>query len=191
MRNQAMAVKAHTHGMTAEEFDQFAALPENAERLLEFIAGEVYEVPSNPFASMISILISAALLSFVRPRDLGYVTGEAGGYWVAGERYAPDVAFIAKARMPQLATEGYNPVAPDLAVEIDFPSTVQSADRLRIKIANYLAAGTVVWVVRPHAQRVEVYVPGQPVRILGIDDRLDGGAVLPGFSLPVRDFLQT
>jgi hypothetical protein len=33
---------------------------------------------------------------------------------------------------------------------------------------------------------VEVYTPGAPARLLGLEDTLDGGAVLPGFTLPVR-----
>ncbi len=30
---------------------------------------------------------------------------------------------------------------------------------------------------------IEVYVPGQPVKLVGVDDTLDGGDVLPGFTL--------
>jgi Uma2 family endonuclease len=58
---------------------------------------------------------------------------------------------------------------------------------LRVKVANYLAAGTLVWIVRPETKIVEVYAPGQPMRKVGVDGSLDGGDVLPGFSLPVRD----
>jgi hypothetical protein len=32
-----------------------------------------------------------------------------------------------------------------------------------------------------------VYAPGQPVKTFGIDDTLDGGDVLPGFALAVRE----
>jgi Uma2 family endonuclease len=173
--------------MSVEAFDAYALLPENADRILQYVAGEVVEVPSNPYASEISSFFIAALLAFVRPRGLGRVTGEAGGYRVMGERYAPDVAFVSKARQAELAREGYNPVAPDLAVEVDFPSTYASQAQLRIKIANYLAAGTVVWLVLPETKMVEVYAPGQPVRLLRVDDTLDGGAVLPGFTLPLKD----
>lgn len=59
---------------------------------------------------------------------------------------------------------------------------------LRIKVVNYLAAGTVVWVVLPDTKRVEVYVLGQLVKIVGMDGVLDGsdGGVLSGFLLPVK-----
>jgi len=38
---------------------------------------------------------------------------------------------------------------------------------------------------------VEVYISGQPVRKIGLDGVLDGGDVLPGFSVTVRDIFQS
>jgi Uma2 family endonuclease len=178
---------AVTQRLTVEEFDQWVELPENADRLFEYIGGEIVEVPSNPYASYIAGRVFRHVANFVEDNDLGYATGEAGGYMVFGERYAPDVAFISKERQPQLAQEGYNPNPPDLAVEIDFPSTHKSQHDLTIKVGNYLSAGTVVWLVYPETQRVEMYTPGQPVKILDAKGVLDGGAVLPGFQLAVKD----
>lgn len=173
--------------VTAQAFEAFATLPENADKRLELVGGEIVEVPSNPFASKISMRIGRHLGNFVDAHDLGHITGEAGGYQVLGERYAPDVAFISKARQPQLATEGYNPNPPDLAVEVEFPATRESQHRLTIKLAAYLAAGTTLWVVYPETQQVHVFAPGQPVNIVGRGGALDGGDILPGFSLPVKD----
>jgi Uma2 family endonuclease len=170
---------------TVEDFDQFIQLPENADKIFEFIRGELFEVPSNPFSSYISGRVFRRVANFVEDNNLGYTTGEAGGYRVFGERYAPDVAFLAKGK--PLSQSGYNLTAPDLAVEVDFPSTTESLTNLRTKIANYLAAGTVLWLVLPETKTVEVYVPGEPVKPLGIDDTLDGGAVLPGFKLAVKE----
>jgi len=39
----------------------------------------------------------------------------------------------------------YNPLAPDLAIEVLSPSN--DDDEMRIKIANYLAVGTILWVI--------------------------------------------
>ena len=181
-----MAVE--TGRLTVEEFDRFAALPENADKLFEYIGGEVVEVPSNPYVSEIAYNIGFAIKLYLRERGIaGHVTGEAGGYMVSGERYAPDVAFISKARQAELATQDYNPNPPELAVEVDFPSTYQSQKDLRTKVVNYLAAGTVVWVVLPETKEVEVYVPGQPRKLVSVDGTLDGGDLLPGFTLPVKE----
>jgi Uma2 family endonuclease len=176
-----------TRPYTAEEFEAFTKLPENAERSFELIGGEIVEVPSNAFASKISSRILGFFFVYLLHKNIGHLTGEAGGYMVSGERYAPDVAFISYIKQPELAREGYNPNPPDLAVEVDFPSTYESQQKLITKVANYLAAGTVVWVVLPDAQKVWVYTPGQPAKQYGIDGVLDGGDVLPGFTLAVKD----
>lgn len=173
--------------MTVEAFEQFTELPENAERLFEYIGGEVYEVPSNPYVSMIASRISMFIGMYLLENDIGYVTGEAGGYRVAGERYAPDVAFIAKSKQPELARHGYNPNPPDLAVEvISDASNHEELANLRVKITNYLAEGVVVWVVDPDRRTVEVHQAGRAVQVVGEGGAVSGGDVLPGFQLDVQ-----
>jgi len=171
--------------VTAEEFEAFVNLPENADRTFELVAGEIVEVPSNPYASQIAARISMYIGMYLLQHNIGHVTGEAGGYIVSGERYAPDVAYISKPRQPELARAGYNPNPPDLAVEVVFPTAPETARLLTVKVANYLAAGTVVWVVYPETKEVEVFAPGQPAHILNREGTLEGGELLPGFSLAV------
>lgn len=172
---------------TLEQFEAFVDLPENAEKMFEFIGGEIVEVPSNPFASFIGSIILGKLIDFVLENDLGYVTGEQGGYMVGGERYAPDVAFISNERQPELATSGYNPNPPDLVVEVVSSDRNDERDKLRVKITNYLAVGTVVWLVRPDDKRIEVHAPGQQVQTFDETDTITGDDVLPGFELPLSD----
>lgn len=170
--------------LTVEEFERLVDLPENADRLFEYIGGEAFEVPSNPRVSEIASIISARITVYLEEKGIeGHVTGEAGGYRVSGERYAPDVAYISAARQPELAEKGYNPIPPELAVEVISPS--EREDNITVKLGNYLAAGVLVWLVRSEAQQVQVCAPGQAVRVLGINDTLDGGDVLPGLAIPV------
>src|SRR5437763_218048 len=115
----AVAVQAH---LTVAEFDRPAELPENTDKRLEFIGGEVVEVVSNNYASEIAARILIDLGVYVRSRNLGPVTGADGGYMVSGERYIPDVAFISKAKQPEPSHATYNPKPPDLAVEVVSPS---------------------------------------------------------------------
>ncbi len=130
--------------VTVAEFDRFVEQPENADKLFEYIGGEIVEVPSNPYVSHIASRINRRLGNFVEDRDLGYITDGQGGYTVSGERYAPDVAYLAKKNGP-LAAKGYNPNPPDLAVEV--LSSARDRDLVRLKIANYLAAGTLTWSI--------------------------------------------
>ena len=173
--------------MTPEEFDRWALLPQNRDRRLEFIDGEVVELVTPSDASKIASRISGYIFVYLQQNDIGELTGADGGYIVAGARYIPDVAFIRYARQTHPAA-AYYPVAPDLAVEvISNPDNAQELHDLRRKVSNYLSAGTVVWVVEREARTVEVHTPGQPVSLLGGDAALSGDAVLPGFMLKVAD----
>ena len=175
--------------MSAEEFDIFAQQPENADKLLEFINGEIVEVPSNPYVSEIANLISFFIRLFlVQNKIEGHVTGEAGGYMISGERYAPDVAFISYDRQPQLARKGYNPNPPELAVEvISNSANIEEQRQLRMKLSGYLAAGVLVWVVNPDEQLVEVHQTGKAAYIVDATGTLTCGDVLPNFELSVKD----
>ncbi|MEP7287342.1 MAG: Uma2 family endonuclease [Chloroflexota bacterium] len=133
-------------------------------------------------ASRISYFITEYNLNHDEP---DYITGEAGGYVMTeGNVFNPDVAYISKVRLPQIP-ERESPIPPDLAVEIKSPTDSKRA--LRRKIERYLDSGTsLVWLVSPDEQIIEVYVPDQDVQQLGIDGTLDGGEVLPEFTLTVR-----
>jgi hypothetical protein len=49
-----------------------------------------------------------------------------------------------------------------------------------------------VWVIDPERTTVAALIPNQEARLLTPGDTLDGGDVLPGFSVPVADiFAQT
>jgi Uma2 family endonuclease len=178
-----MAVQ--TQQYTVEEFDQMVMLPENTDRRLEYIGGEIVEMVSNNYSSEVAARILGYIFAYLLQNNIGRVTGADGGYQIAGERYIPDVAFISKAKQPEPSHDAYNPNAPDLAVEV--LSSSDKADDIRIKIANYLAACTLLWVVEPESKTVEIYVTGQKGQRARVGDTLNGGDVLPDFTLAVKD----
>jgi Uma2 family endonuclease len=76
--------------------------------------------------------------------------------------------------------------APLVAVEIK--SLSNSYIDLRDKAAQYMVHGTQMVILSfPVPHLLEVYQPGQDVQILTMDDTLDGGEVLPGFTIAVKD----
>lgn len=172
--------------LSLAEFESFTQLPENADRSWELVAGEIVEtMPSNPYCSYIAARILIRLGIYLLENDLGFVTGEGGGYAVGEDVYAPDVGFIRRTRVHELARSGFNPVPPDLAIEVVSPT--DSERKLRLKIFNYLSHGVHVWVVYPDDFTVEVYVPGGAVQVLARDAVLTVPDLLPGFELPVAD----
>lgn len=181
-----MTVKTRERA-TLDEFETFISSPENSDKLFEFINGEIIEVPSNPYASKIAGKIFGELYIYLKRNDIEHLTGEAGGYMVSGERYAPDVAYISYERQPELAGQGYNPNPPELAVEvISDPNNAEEQRRLRFKVANYLSAGVTVWVVNIAERLIEIHQAGRTSQEL--DERgILTCEVLPGFELPVKD----
>lgn len=175
--------------ITLEEFETFLQLPENTSRIFELIDGEIVEkMPSNPLSSNIATRIIIPIGNYLATNDIGYLTTEAGGYKIFGDTYVPDVAFISKSRLPELPYIGFAPIPPDLAVEVVSPT--DDKDELLSKVANYLAAGVLVWVLYPLEKEVKVFAPGQPVQTVDIKGVLDGGEVLPGFKLAVKDIFR-
>ncbi len=56
---------------------------------------------------------------------------------------------------------------------------------------TWLAHGTrLVLVVYPDEQRVRVHRPDEPPQELQDADVLDGSEVVPGWTVPVRDFFE-
>jgi Uma2 family endonuclease len=86
-----------------------------------------------------------------------------------------------------MSDEYPDPVAPSWAVEIVSPT--DKAINVRNKRSIYIAAGILYWEIYPDLQRVDVYAPGQPMVTVGMDGTLDGGRVLPGFTVALKDIL--
>ncbi len=174
-----------TRYVTDDEFDRFVMLPENRDRNFEYIAGEIVEVVSNSKASRAAVKMLARVGIHVEDNHLGCVTGADGGYVVWGEKYIPDGAYVSYARQPQPPNVPYNPIAPDLAIEVLSPGNTEI--EMTRKIGNYIAAGTVVWVADPDQKTIDVYTPTQPRKTLRVGQVLEGGDVLPGFRLAVAN----
>jgi Uma2 family endonuclease len=170
--------------MTLDEFHEFIDAAEQRDRHFELIEGTVIEKMASFTPSRIAMRIGRFLANF--GDDIGYVTGADGSYILSPhDEFMPDVGFILRARLPtppEREVEG----PPDLAVEVKSPT--DNKRDMRMKAETYIRLGTrMVWLVFPDEQRVEVYLSGRDVIELAIDDVLEGGDVLPGFELPLRD----
>ncbi|XWX02733.1 Uma2 family endonuclease [Aggregatilineales bacterium SYSU G02658] len=171
--------------MSAADFDQWAQAQLD-DTTYELISGEVHHVPSNPYASLLAWYISLLIGNFVLEHKLGWLTVADGGFQVGEERYAPDVAFVRAERQRRPVREGYNPLPPDLAVEIISSDTAREHELLRHKVTHYLSAGTVVLILNSVKETVELHAPGQPPLIGDATSRITFGDLLPGFTLDLQ-----
>jgi len=99
---------------------------------------------------------------------------------------APDVAFVRRERVLAAGrVDAFWRGAPDLAVEVISPNDLYT--EVEDKVAEWLEHGArMVVVVNPRRRTVAVHRPNRPLRVLAIDDTLDGEDVVPGWSLPLR-----
>jgi Uma2 family endonuclease len=174
---------------TARETDVLAALEGPRKRRCELIEGVLVEKPMGYRESSLALFLAVALDGFVRPRNLGLISGEAGAVQLFGGLIRiPDVAFTSWDRLPgrRVPDAPIPALVPDLAVEI--LSRSNTLAEMARKRQEYFTAGVrLVWEIDPDARTVSIYTGADTVRVLGAGDTLDGGAVLPGFTLPLPE----
>ena len=177
-----------TKQVTVDEFERMSL-----EGRWELIDGEL--VPLSP-ASLKSATtthrIGRLIGNYVDDHDLGLVTSPEGGFVLFPDRetlVAPDVGFVRQDRVPpEEEHDRFARLAPDLAVEVLSPSD-RMASALA-KVSMYLEAGVeVVWLVDPVKCTITIFAGNESPVTLGEEDTLDGGRVLPGFSIQVADLL--
>lgn len=176
-----MTAPAPTRLITAEEF---LHMPEN--RGAELVDGVIVEKHMGNESSWLGSEILILIGLFVRTGRLGRVFGPDNGVriWPGRPNHVlkPDVTFVRSRRTP---VKGWQTVVPDLVVEVVSPS--DEAEELERKLADYREAGVaLIWVVYPGTQSAHVLTPGQRIEIPRTGS-LDGGEVLPGFSLSLPD----
>jgi Uma2 family endonuclease len=169
-----------TQLLTAEEL---FLLPESEQG--ELVRGALQPMsPTGYIHSRLTHRLVLALGNWAAAEHAGVVGGELGFILMRNPDtvLAPDIHFIQADQAPAEGTPGYLSLAPDLAVEVLSPSN--SASDMQEKIRIYLDAGVrLIWIVDPARNTVAEYAHGGATRWLTAADTLDGGDVLPGFSL--------
>ncbi|SRR5260221_2828172 len=186
-----MTIQDKTRLYTAADLWELSKRPEYADKSIELTEGYIVEVAASSIKpSLVTHKIELVIGNYVDEHNLGYVTNAEGGYELSPTTVlAPDVGFIAKARITSLP-ERYFPGAPDLAIEV--VSSTDSVKATQRKAAKYLAFGTrLVWIFYPAERAVDACtaIPdgGMIIHEIDIDGMLDGGDILPGFKVAVRD----
>jgi Uma2 family endonuclease len=159
-------------------------------RLCELVDGVLVEKPMGMRESILAVELILHLGAFVKAMKLGRVAGEGGMMQLRQALVRiPDVAFISRSRLPggRLPPGGAPLIAPDLAVEILSPSNTRR--EMARKLREYFEAGArLVWYIDPDPRTVAVYVePEKSTVVLTEQDVLDGGTVVPGFTLALRE----
>ena len=172
--------------------DDVVRLNDHEDRLYELVDGILVEKTVGLEESCIAMKIGRLLGNFVDPQDLGVVAGEGGTLQLDINLVRiPDVSFISWGRMPrgELPKEPVPLLVPDLAVEVI--SRSNTPKEMTEKLREYFEKGVrLVWYVRPRTRVVDVYTAPDRFTRLTASMQLDGGDVLPGFSVRVGELFE-
>lgn len=154
-------------------------------RLCELVDGTLVEKVMGYRESLLAGGILVFLREFVDARNLGLVTGPDGMMRLyPGLVRIPDVAFTSWDRLPagRVPEQAIPDLAPDLAVEV--LSKGNTPGEMYRKLREYFDAGVrLAWLVDLDTRTVEVYCEPNHSTTHYENQSLDGGDVLPGFSL--------
>jgi Uma2 family endonuclease len=161
-------------------------------RLCELVDGVLVEKAMGQYESRLAAVLIHYLEVFLDRHDLGVVYGaDATLRLMPGLVRIPDVSFVSWDRLPghELPAEPIPDLVPDLAVEVLSESNTEA--EMKRKLREYFQAGSrLVWLVDPQTRTARVYTVPRRSRLVAEDEALDGGAVLPGFSLTLREWFQ-
>jgi len=172
---------------TATEAD-LLRLSHKSDRIYELVDGTLVEKVMGYPESTLATWIIRLLGAYLDINDIGELGGADGTLRLDDDQIrAPDVSFVRheKRNAGNQIRRAVPRWAPDLAVEVLSPSNTPA--EMARKLRDYFGAGTLlVWIVDPERRTVTVHTSATDCHTLTEADTLDGGEVLPGFTLAVR-----
>lgn len=158
-------------------------------RLCELVDGALVEKAMGFSESCLAAAMIAFLRAFVIPHNRGLVSGADGTIRLfPGLVRIPDAAFVSWDRIPdrRMPAEPIPDLSPNLAIEIlSEHNTPREMARKRREYFN--ADVELVWQIDPRTRTVAVYTAPEQAILLDETQTLDGGLVLPGFSLSLAE----
>jgi Uma2 family endonuclease len=164
------------------------ALHDHEDRLCELVDGVLVEKVMSTYEALLASWLLYHVWAFLDQHDLGIALGADGMLRLKPKLVRiPDISFISWDRLPsrELPDQPIARLVPDLAVEV--LSKGNTKGEMERKLHEYFDAGvSLVWFVQPKTCTVDVYTTPTKVRRLRRDQTLEGGEVLPGFTLPLQ-----
>lgn len=173
--------------VTIQDFEAFVGLPENSERLFELIDGKIVEKMPTEEHGFLVMFLAGEIYIYLKKNPIGRLVVEVR-YQLPEDHHnsrLPDISFTGHQRSRPIVTTGVVPQMPDLVIEVKSPSDVML--KMREKALSYLSSGAkMVWLVFLHKKEIEVFTADH-IKVLSIENVLDGGDVLPEFTLALKD----
>ena len=156
-------------------------------KLYELVEGTLVEKGMGHIESIVAAKLVVRLGGFIELHQLGYFSGADDLIELMPKLVrAPDVSFTSWTQRPDRTadTDTISKVIPSLVVEV--LSETNSPGEMAAKRKDYFFAGVrLVWEIDPRKRTANAYTAPDAVTAIPTDGALDGGDVLPGFSLPL------
>ncbi len=181
-------IRLHPPPGKATERDLLAIL-DHENRPCELVDGILVEKPVGALESILAGQIIRLLGNFVEDHDLGLVTAPDGTLrLMPGLVRIPDVAFISWKQLPgrKYPREAIPQLIHELAVEVLSESNTRGEMERKLK-EYFLVGAQLVWLVDPDSRIVDVHTAPDQRERLTEKDILDGGSVVPGFRLSLKE----
>jgi Uma2 family endonuclease len=164
-------------------------LDDHHDILCELVDGILVEKPRGWYESTVAQILGQWLQNYLDKHRIGLGLGPDAPLRILGsQERLPDVSFVKRERVKQIRPRRGTipPLVPDLAVEVLSESnTRKEMDR---KLREYFQAGTeLVWVIDPESRSATVYTAVDQSQHVSTDGTLDGGNLLPNFSVSLPD----
>lgn len=175
----------HIQASPKEVFEMVTA--RYPDRRFELVNGKTIEKMPNFTHSVVIAILTTALSLFLRAHPIGWALVEARYKLPDDDENdrIPDLSFIKRMKGRTIPSKGTIPFMPDIAVEVQSPG--QSKNFMREKAKYYLDNGSsLVWVIFPDDKEIEVMTQAGSTTLTEADT-LNGGDVLPDFSLAVKE----
>lgn len=179
--------------MTADEFWEWASLPEQTDRRYELHRGSPVEMErQGELHGVVCALIARLLGGYVWETGKGFACSNNTCLLVERDPdtlLGPDLMYFdEKVRLDNLSGR-YCERIPKLVVEVI--STNDTPDQMAWRIEKCLHLGaSLIWVVDPEKQSVATYQKDQDPTVFIEGDEIKTGSVLPGCRCKVSDLFR-
>jgi Uma2 family endonuclease len=163
-------------------------IQDREKRRCELVHGILVEKLMGAPQSCLAIDLIIAIGLYLRENDLGFLMAPDGPVrlWKGLVRF-PDISLVRWERTPsrERPSTPICSLVPNLSIEVISESNTRR--EIERKLKEYFLAGVdLVWVVDPYKRTVVVFTAPDECVTLTEKDTLDGGTVMPGFTLKIK-----
>jgi Uma2 family endonuclease len=162
------------------------------DRLCELVDATLVEKAMGAKESYLAWLLGGLLKIYLGRNDIGVgLTADGMLRLAPGLVRIPDLSFVSWDKLPgrMLPEEPVPDLVPDLAVEVLNEGNTKP-EMIR-KVGEYFDAGVrLVWLIDPKKRTARIYSAPDRSVLIREGQSLDGGAVLPGFSVALAELLR-